>query len=325
MKVLVADDELGSLLVAQATVQGLGHECLTAIDGSQAWTLFRQEAPDIVLTDLTMPYVDGLELCRQIRAQQHDAYTYLILLTSHDRPADVLAGMRAGADDYLTKPLDPLDLEARLLAASRVTQLHAHLAAARAELQRQATTDVLTGLRNRSTLNTDLEELHLRSARYQHNYCIALCDVDYFKRYNDTYGHPSGDRALRTVAATFRSELRDVDRVYRYGGEEFLVLLPEQTLTGATVALDRVRRRLQEIGVPHQAGGPEQVLTMSAGVAGYEPARPGTCAQRVTAADAALYDAKAAGRNRVVAARDPLDPAAVVGPAPAQSAPPAIA
>lgn len=299
MKVLVADDDLGSRLVAQGAVQALGHDCLVAADGITAWDMVRNEQPDVLVTDRVMPGMDGLDLCRLVRRHAAGRYTYVIVLTTHKQPQDVLAGMRAGADDYLVKPLDPRDLEARLMAARRVTDLHVELAAARTELSRQARTDPLTGLLNRLSLATDLEDLHRTSARYGCSFALGLCDVDFFKRYNDSYGHPAGDRALQVVAATLVDQLRDVDKVYRYGGEEFLVLFPEQGATGAVAALERVRRRLEQAAVEHRAGGPGGVLTLSIGVSGWDGPVTATPAELLAAADAALYEAKAAGRNTV--------------------------
>lgn len=305
MRILVADDDVGSLILAQAAVQALGHECLTAADGTRAWQLMQAERPDVLITDRAMPGMDGLQLCRQVRAHV-DGYTYIVLLTAHGEPQDVLDGMRAGADDYLAKPLDPLDLQARLLAAHRVTDLHVELSRARAAMARQARTDPLTGLRNRLSLNDDLEELHRRSARYGLCYSLALCDVDFFKRYNDTYGHPAGDQALRTVAATLVEQLRDVDRIYRYGGEEFLVLLPGQSIPDAMTALERVGRQIERAALQHRAGGPAGVLTLSSGVSGSEPPFPVEHGEVIAAADAALYTAKARGRNAVACMRSAL-------------------
>lgn len=305
MRVLVADDDFGSRLVAQAAVESLGHECFAAADGLEAWDLFQVWQPEVLVTDREMPGLDGVALCQRIRAAEKNRYTYLVLLTAFNDPADVLSGMRAGADDYVKKPLDPLELEATLLAASRVTQLHVDLALAREELVQQARTDPLTGLRNRLGLASDLEQIHTISQRYGRSYCVAVCDVDYFKRYNDIYGHPAGDQALRTVAATLASEVRDSDRVYRFGGEEFLVLLPEQSLGGAAIALERVRARLEHLDIAH-SGSHNGLLTASIGLAESTPAHRISTEELIAEADRALYAAKERGRNRLVLTSDML-------------------
>jgi len=302
MRVLVADDDLGSRLVAQAAVQARGHECVTAADGEQAWLLMSQFRPDVLVTDRDMPGLDGITLCRRIRAAEQNGYTYIVLLTWLDDPEEVTAGMQAGADDYLTKPLNPFALQTRLLAAARVTELHTELELARAALVRQTHTDPLTGLRNRLGLEADLEQLHQVSERYGHSYCVAMCDIDFFKAYNDTYGHPAGDQALRTVAATMTNQLRTGDRVYRYGGEEFLILLPEQGLESGASALERVRSQLRTLAIAHSGAGPEAVLTISAGLAASEPRRRLPSADLLDEADTALYEAKRTGRNRVTRA-----------------------
>ena len=306
MKVLVADDDLGSRLVAQSVVQSLGHECVTAADGQEAWLRVAQLRPDVLVTDRDMPALDGVTLCRRIREEEGDRYTYIVLLTALDDPEDVLAGMHAGADDYLTKPLDPFALRTRLLAAERVTTLHADLGAARAALARQVHSDPLTGLRNRLGLAADMEQLGSISERHQRSWCVAMFDIDHFKTYNDTYGHLAGDQALRTVAAVLTEQLRDADAVYRYGGEEFLVLLPEQELDQAAAALERVRSHLRTVAIEHRGAPPNNVLTFSAGVACSHPARRVPGSQLVGEADAALYRAKTSGRDRTVLAdRDP--------------------
>ena len=304
MKILIADDDLGSRLVAQSAVQRLGHVCVTAEDGDQAWQLIAHSRPDVLITDRDMPGMDGLSLCQRLRAQEQeqDGYTYIILLTGLDDPDEITAGMQAGADDYLTKPLDSFALQTRLLAAARVTALHDELRLARTALARLAHTDPLTGLRNRLGLAADLEHLHNVSERYGRNYCLAMCDIDFFKAYNDTYGHPAGDQALRTVAAVLTEQVRKGDRVYRYGGEEFLVLLPEQDLAGAGTAMERIRERLHALAVEHRGAGPDSVLTLSVGLAASHPDRRVPSNEVLAEADTALYEAKAAGRNRVAIA-----------------------
>jgi len=303
MRVLVADDDLGARLLAQAAVEALGHECVAAAEGNEAWSMFLELSPDVLITDRDMPGLDGVSLCRQIRDLQQDRYTYIVLLTGLGDPQDVLSGMRAGADDYVTKPLNPLDLEARLLAAERVTALHAELAHVRKQLREQARTDPLTGLRNRLGLTDELDLLHRVSERYDRSCCLAMCDIDFFKRYNDLYGHVSGDRALRAVSAAIVGALRAADRVYRYGGEEFLSLLPEQTVSEGVIVLERVRKAVADLALEHRANADAGVVTVSTGVAACGVDRRISSEQLIAEADEAMYEAKACGRNQVRAAQ----------------------
>jgi two-component system chemotaxis response regulator CheY len=302
VKVLVADDDPGSLLVARAAVERSGHDCLAAADGDQAWALFLEHQPDVVVTDWMMPGLDGLALCRAIRARETDLYTYIVLLTSQGSRDDVLAGLEAGADDYVTKPLDPFVLRARLMVALRITTLHADLAHYRKVLSQQARTDPLTGLHNRLKLAEDLEQLHARSARYGEEYSLAMCDVDNFKAYNDIYGHQAGDLALRAVAAALAGHTRKTDGVYRFGGEEFLLVLPKQGMPGAKAFMERTLAAVRELGIPH-VGDPSGQLRLSAGISTFSAQHPSDADSLLGAADAALYSAKAAGRNRVEVAR----------------------
>jgi two-component system chemotaxis response regulator CheY len=215
--------------------------------------------------------------------------------------------MEAGADDYLAKPFDREELQARLLAAGRVMALHRQLAQQNAELAElnralfdSARTDPLTGLGNRLRLWEDLQKTQAQVERYGYQYAVGLCDVDQFKAYNDRYGHQAGDEALRAVAQTIAAQCRAGDSAYRYGGEEFLLLLPEQSQVAATIALNRVRQAVQALGIPH-AGNPSlAVLTLSGGIAVMQPGSAQSADALLTQADGALYDAKARGRNRIV-------------------------
>ena len=301
MKVLVVDDDPGSLMVAKAVVEQSGYECLSATDGDAAWQIFQEHRPQVVVTDWMMPGLNGLELCEAIRRGETDSYTYLVLLTSFGSQDDVLAGMESGADDYVTKPLDPFTLRTRLLVALRVTALHTELGRYRQELTRQARTDPLTNLDNRLKLTEDLDLLHKRALRYGTRYSLALCDVDYFKSFNDLQGHPAGDEALKAVAETLTALARDTDGIYRYGGEEFLLILPDQSGRDARVAVDRIRAGIQSLGITHK-GNPEGVLTISAGISTFTADHPVGSGPLLKEADDALYSAKAAGRNRVVSA-----------------------
>jgi diguanylate cyclase (GGDEF)-like protein len=304
MRILVADDDATSRLIAQVTLQNLGHECLTANDGVQAWDAFLEHRPEVVISDWSMPEVTGLDLCRQIRAHI-GTYAYFIMVTSHDTRTDILEGMAVGADDYLIKPLNPEDLQVRLVAAARVTALHRQLEYHRSELEGLnrgltaiALLDPLTNLGNRRALQEDLELLEAQVLRYAHRSCMALIDIDYFKGFNDTYGHLAGDEVLIAVAAELKAQARESDAVYRYGGDEFVCLFPEQTLDSGAVAVQRMIRGVERLNIPH-AGAPLGRLTISAGLALLNSGESQTVTDVLRAADVALYRAKGLGRNRV--------------------------
>lgn len=305
MRILVADDDSTSRLIAQTAVRSLGHDCESVSDGAEAWDAFRSRTPDVVLSDLMMPGLTGLDLCRKIRAHASGGSTYIILVTRWGALNQILEGMGAGADDYLIKPLDPDALQARLIAASRVRILHGRLAQQRTELETLNDTltviarrDPLTGLRNRRALEEDLVMLEARVSRYGHRYCMALLDVDRFKAYNDAYGHLAGDKILQAVAVELEAHIRCGDAVYRYGGEEFLCIFPEQTLASGTVAVERMRAGVQALALPHGGSAPG-VLTVSAGMAILDSAGRHSAEDVLKEADEALYRAKDRGRNRV--------------------------
>ena len=306
MKILIAEDDAVSRLILQKAVERLGHACLVAVDGAEAWALYQRTPVDVVISDWMMPGLDGRALCQQVRAHAADGYTYFIFLTTLSDKEHVLSGMQAGADDYLTKPLDRDELQVKLIAAARVTALHRQLAAHRTELERlnralheQARRDPLTGLANRLQLAEDVEMLRARVERYGHTYALVLCDVDHFKRYNDAYGHPAGDRVLRAVAETMMRTCRDGDGAYRYGGEEFLLILPEQPPGCARVVVERLRQAVEGLALPHVANTPADVVTISAGIAVLGPGSHTTVEVVLQEADAALYREKDTGRNRV--------------------------
>ena len=301
LRVLVADDDASCRLVLRAAVERLGYECVVATDGDDAWNQFRATPPDVLITDWMMPGLDGPELCRRARQRSDDGYTYVILATALGEHENVLEGMEAGADDYLTKPISPFDVRARLVAAKRVTELHKELERLNAVLATQARTDPLTGLGNRLLLHEDLAALHDRAVRYDQGYCVAICDLDDFKQFNDTYGHLAGDAALVKMGQLLARETRDGDRAYRYGGEEFLVTLPAQTLPEAVMAMERLRHAVEQLAIPHVGNRASNVMTISVGVSSWSYEDLDTPTTVIDRADAALYQSKAAGRNRVTA------------------------
>ena len=303
LKILVADEDTLSRVGLEQAVRELGHDCRTAKDGLEAWKMLQAERADVVLSDWNLPGMGGVELCRRTRAADgQGSYTYFIFMTGFDDREHFLRGMEAGADDYHTKPVDIEELQARLVSAGRVLSLYRKLADQNSRLQRdselsfhEARVDPLTGAANRLRMNEDLAVLWSRSLRYGHPVALALCDIDEFKKYNDRFGHVAGDDVLRRVAQTIRNVLRQEDALYRYGGEEFLVVLPEQALADAICAMDRVRAGIEKLAIPTPGG----VVTISVGVA--ELVRPldGTLDDWVRRTDAALYRAKENGRNRV--------------------------
>jgi two-component system cell cycle response regulator len=307
MRILIADDSPTPRLMLQRELEGLGHECIVATDGAQAWEMFQGSGVDVVISDWMMPEMDGDELCRRVRADPDAPYAYFILHTSLEDLKHVVQGMQAGADDYLTKPFQRDQLATRLIAADRITAVHRRLASQQVELERlnkllfeDSRHDRLTGLGNRRRLDEDLERLADQARRYEHSTAVVLFDVDRFKQFNDSAGHAAGDEVLRSVAAALAEQCRSGDAAYRYGGEELLVAFPEQDLQCATIAAERMRAAIEALGIAHPGMTPPGVVTVSGGVACL--GRDETVVSLLGRADAALYRAKEEGRNRIVGA-----------------------
>src|SRR3984893_3098921 len=306
MRILIAEDHNATRLILEAAVRSLGHDCVSASDGEEAWQLFQNADVDAVISDRMMPGMDGLELCRRIRANGRATYTYFVFVTGFDEKTEVVHGMEAGADDYLIKPLDADELRNRLLVAARVTSIHRELSRQSAELEglnhqlfEQSRADPLTKLGNRLRLREDLEAVRARIQRYGHTYCAVMCDVDGFKAYNDSNGHLAGDDVLCAVARTLISTSRGGDQAYRYGGEEFLVLLPEQSVDSGLAVAERYREAVEKLAIPHVTSLVERVVTISAGVASLSQLETKSVEAWLNEADAALYRAKQLGRNCV--------------------------
>jgi diguanylate cyclase (GGDEF)-like protein len=307
MRILVADDDASSRLILKAMVAKLGHECLDAADGTSAWRLLSSGIVDVLLTDWMMPGMDGPELCRRVRDELGDRYVYIVLITGLGNPGQVLEGMGAGADDYLVKPADPFSVQTRLVAAERVTGLHRQLRdvrrqleAANLELLGRSLTDPLTGLGNRRRLEEDLARVHARASQVGTSYSVLLFDIDHFKLYNDRYGHLAGDETLRRVGKCFDRETRSGQGAYRYGGEEFLVLLQDCDLDDATLAAERIGRAVAQCSIPHTSRPtPPPVVTVSGGVACWQPDSALSSSGLISEADNALFLAKSGGRNHI--------------------------
>lgn len=310
LDVIVADDDLDSRQAVCAAIRALGHRCRGASTGLAALDEHRAHRADVIVSDWRMPGIDGMELCRRVRALDAGTYTYICFMSGHARKRDFVDAVRAGADDYLTKPIDLDDLEARLIAAARVVRAYRRLALSNVELRhdsqtyfRAARVDPLTHLANRLRLDEDLALLDAQRARYGRPISVAMCDIDQFKRYNDHHGHLAGDEALRRIAGAIRHSLRTGDHVYRYGGEEFLVILPEQTEETAAAAMERVRAAVEALAIAHAPGAARPVVTISIGLTPVDAAKDRAVRDAIARADRALYAAKAAGGDLVRAVR----------------------
>jgi len=305
LRILIAEDDNTSRFLLKRYLERMGHAVVEAEDGSKAWRLIQETDPEVVISDWQMPGHTGPELCRLVRALKQDRYTYFAMLTALDGQARAIEALEAGADDYLLKPLDKDQLQARLIVAARMTALHQQIFEKNKEMERlnrelfeDGRRDPLTRIGNRLRMQEDLEALAGRARRYGHGFCVALCDIDAFKLYNDSCGHAAGDEALKAVARTLVRISREGDAAYRYGGEEFLVVLPEQPLEGGVMAMERRRQGVEQLNIAHPRRGPDGVVTVSAGVALFDPTETRPIDGLLRRADAALYLAKGRGRNQ---------------------------
>ncbi len=304
LHMLVVEDEPDAREALVKAIRAMGHDCRGARGSLEGLAMQKREPADVILSDWLLPGMDGLELCRRTRVTgEQGTYTYFIVVTAFHDHDHYIRAMEAGADDYFEKPVQLDELQSRLVAAARVLGVYQELAEKVAVLRRDsqrsfrlARLDPLTQVANRLSMDEDLIALWARAKRYGHRYSIAMCDIDRFKAYNDGLGHLAGDGALRRVAAAMRDELREGDGLYRYGGEEFVILLPEQGLIQASRAMTRVCDAVRELGLPGPRG---EILTVSIGIAELDPSIDGTPDDWLGRADVALYQAKEAGRDRV--------------------------
>jgi diguanylate cyclase (GGDEF)-like protein len=297
VKILVAEDEPVSRLRLQSFLTKWGYTVLPASDGADALRLFLKERPCLVVLDRMMPHIGGLELCRLIRREGDEPYVYIVLLTAHDDNDEIVEGFQAGADDYVTKPFEPQELEARLRTGARIVRLQEQLIAAREEARVDATYDPLTGLFNRAGFFVNFRKEVIRARRYKMPLALIMADIDHFKALNDRFGHPTGDQVLRETAERLRATLRASDVIGRYGGEEFVIAAPDCGLHDALALAERCRVSIGE--VPFACADGLVTVTMSVGVAATHEMSGADAL--VKSADEALYRAKHAGRNKVEA------------------------
>jgi diguanylate cyclase (GGDEF)-like protein len=296
MKILVVEDDIFSQTILKDALERLNYSVVIAGNGRVALELCQQEHFPIIITDWVMPEMDGIEFCRSIRAMPTEHYVFILLLTSLDKKDELIAGLDAGADEYLVKPVHEIELAARLKAARRILDLET-------SLKQLALHDQLTGAYNRGYLDRQLSKEIQRSWRYGHPLSIIMCDIDHFKKVNDNYGHQAGDLVLKEFVTRINRSIRNEnDWVARYGGEEFVIVLPETPPAGCLVVAERFRNLIAATPVLIQCGA--VAVTVSFGAITIE----NTCLiEEMTMdailgkADECLYRAKETGRNRVVA------------------------
>jgi diguanylate cyclase (GGDEF)-like protein len=273
-----------------------GYDPLVAEDGGQAWAALQQpDHPRLVLLDWNMPVLDGLEVCGRLRALASPDPPYVILLTGRTEKGDIVHGLEAGANDYVAKPYNHEELQARLQVGKRTLALQTHLLTVQEQLRVLAARDPLTGILNRRTILERLAAELSRATRQRGGLTVAMCDVDHFKAVNDTYGHQAGDDVLRGFTASVQAQLRKYDSVGRYGGEEFLVIAPGVRDSGDVGLFERLCARISRVALPTTRGTIS--ITVSIGVASADAGS--TVDTLLAEADAAMYRAKAEGRNRV--------------------------
>lgn len=315
MKVLVVEDDEFTRTLLQGALASLGHDCTGAVDGLHGWSHIQANQPDMVISDWQMPGMNGLELCSKVRAMDARYPIYFLLMTAGEDRRRALEALEAGVDDCLLKPIDLEELKGRLALAARWIGLYTELAGRRDELEllnvqlrESAERDALTRSYNRLRLGEDMRAVTDRVERYGHRYSVALFDIDHFKAYNDTYGHIAGDEALIQVADIISDHRRAGDTLYRYGGEEFLLLLPEQSADGALVAAERIRKAIESATVRHRHLDVAGRVSVSIGIADLRHGIDSAFEEALHRADDALYLAKDRGRNQTVVAQDANQP-----------------
>lgn len=319
-RLLIVEDDPLQLALLEKHVANTGFEVLTATNGVDAMRIVLSQEPRIVLTDWMMPQMDGLQLCRALREHEGVRFVYVIVVTSNTGNDHIMEAFDAGANDFLCKPVNKVELLGRLRAADRIVRLESDLAKRTRELhrvnaemamthqqlnqanellRRMATTDELTGLINRREALERLNEAWTSRERYGHQFAVITLDIDHFKSFNDTYGHAAGDAVLRTTARVLQKTVRNTDKVCRVGGEEFLVICPGVGVAGAATCAEHIRAAIAAHAYRYE--GAELRVTVSLGVAspcdGIHNAD-----ELLRAADDALYQSKRDGRNRLTVA-----------------------
>ncbi|MBI5637419.1 MAG: diguanylate cyclase [Nitrospinae bacterium] len=283
-RILVVEDSPQMLNLIRTILLRSGFEVTTGSNGKEGLAAVEASEVDLIISDIMMPEMDGFQFCQEVRKNSRTSNIPFIFLSARGGIQDKMSGFQDGADDYITKPFDPNELVMRvtamLMRASRYRM--------------EAYTDSLTGLNNRRYFDKKLSEMVSHSHRYKKNFCVAMLDIDFFKDFNDKFGHLVGDQVLIHLGKFLKAGLRDSDFSCRYGGEEFVILLPDTQKESAFHLVDRLRKKFAETALPHE--GSSYQVTFSIGLAEY-PADADTAREMIKCADDALYESKTAGRN----------------------------
>lgn len=299
MKILIVDDERIERRIVEKTLARLGHDLVVADNGALAWKYIQEQQLRFVITDWNMPGINGIQLIQKIRSSELEGYVYVILVTSNDKNEDIVQGLYSGADDYLTKPFNPAELEARVAVGERVLTLEDHLVRANNQLEKLAMVDSLTGIMNRRAIYKFARGELERARRIADPISVIFLDIDKFKEVNDEYGHLTGDEALKLIAQVIKERSRTYDGIGRWAGDEFLIVLPGTTTQDAEGAAKRILEGIAATKLALPEGG---VLSLraSAGVATVTKISGSATLldDIIQLADEALYRAKEAGGNQ---------------------------
>jgi two-component system cell cycle response regulator len=296
LRILIVEDDLTSRRILTAILKKWGYDPLVTEDGAAAWeVLQRPDAPELILLDRKLAGIDGLEICRRLRAHDATRSAYIILLTGLGEKSDIVQGLEAGANDYIAKPYDNEELRARINVGQRLLEVQASLRQARDALEHQAMHDPLTGVFNRRAILARLSQEISRAKREDGRLSVGMCDLDHFKEINDRLGHQAGDEVLVAFTRCIQAQLRDYDCLGRYGGDEFLVIAVGAGRQAIASLYERLRVRVAANEITTTGG--KVALTVSIGVT--EATGRSAAEALIAAADSALYRAKAEGRNRI--------------------------
>ncbi len=297
MKILIAEDDRISSRILEKNLTDWGYQAVLARSGEEAWSSLRDADLRMAILDWMMPGMDGIEICRKTRRRKKYKYTYIILLSAKDRKQDIIAGLSSGADDYMTKPVNFLELKARLQTGRRIVDLEDKLLLIQNQLKDLASRDSLTKLWNRAEISKFLQEELERGQREQKPTGVIMVDIDYFKKINDFYGHHIGDKAILFIVSRLKRNMRKSDKIGRYGGDEIIIVIPNCGIHDITIVAERLRAAIARRGIKTEAD--TIPLTISVGCVSSASSPLPTAERLIKQSDEALLKAKNRGRNCV--------------------------